>query len=365
MTTSHPEDHAQPEPVDTALDEAKTELDEANTNLDEAKTDLDEAKADSTRGPVGIRVGADDVFGELTGWPFVKAHGTGNDFVVVVDPDAELLLAEDTVRLACDRHQGIGGDGFIRVTRAENLEEGRALLEQVPEAEWFMDYRNGDGSIAEMCGNGVRVFVHVLAKSGLIELGDSQVVRIGTRAGVKTVARTEDGYAVDMGPWGFIDGDTARKRGSDAVVTGGGLRVPRPAVSITMGNPHTVLALAEGDKLDSLELFTAPTVRPTPPDGTNVEFVVPIDEESEGIDDIGRIRMRVHERGVGETQSCGTGACAAAAATRFWAGEGAPDEWIVEVPGGVVSATFVDGPHGAEHVVLAGPAVVVATGTFG
>ncbi|MDO5618733.1 diaminopimelate epimerase [Kocuria sp.] len=307
----------------------------------------------------------EQVFGELTGWPFVKAHGTGNDFVVVVDPKAELLLSDETVRLACDRHAGIGGDGFIRIARSEHLEEGRQLLEQAPEAEWFMDYRNGDGSIAEMCGNGVRVFVHTLVGHGLIELAEGAVVRIGTRAGVKAVARTEDGYAVDMGPWGFIDGDTARSRGSDSVVTGAGLRVPRPAVSITMGNPHTVVALAEGEKLDSLQLFTEPTVRPTPPDGTNVEFVVPIEEDGTGAEEIGRIRMRVHERGVGETQSCGTGACAAAAATRFWAGDSAPDEWLIEVPGGVVSATFVEGPHGAEHVVLAGPAVVVANGRFG
>ncbi|KAA9393630.1 diaminopimelate epimerase [Kocuria coralli] len=308
---------------------------------------------------------ADGVFGELSGYPFLKAHGTGNDFVVVVDPEAELLLADDTVRLACDRHQGIGGDGFIRVARSEHLPEGREVLEQAPEAEWFMDYRNGDGSIAEMCGNGVRAFVHVLLRNGLVDLPPGQVVRVGTRAGVKTVARTDDGYAVDMGPWGFIDGDTARSRGSDAVVTAKGLRVPRPAVSITMGNPHTVVALAEGEKLDSLQLFTAPDVRPVPPDGTNVEFVVPLDEESGATEDVGRIRMRVHERGVGETQSCGTGACAAVAATRFWAGDTAPDEWLIEVPGGVVSATFVEGPHGAEHIVLAGPAVVVATGTFG
>ena len=187
------------------------------------------------------------------------------------------------------------------------------------------------------------------------------MLRIGTRGGLKTVAATPDGFAVDMGPWGFIDGDRARERGSDAVVTAQGLKVPRPGVSITMGNPHTVVALAEGEKLDHLQLWTQPEVSPTPPDGTNVEFVVPADDEGDGI---GRLRMRVHERGVGETQSCGTGACAAAAATRFWAGASAPDEYLVQVPGGIVSATFVPGPDGAEHVVLAGPAEIVARGVF-
>lgn len=307
---------------------------------------------------------ADQVFGELSGLSFVKAHGTGNDFVVVIDPDAKLLLSDETVKRVCDRHQGIGADGFIRVARSEHMDEGHKLVEREPQAQWFMDYRNADGSIAQMCGNGVRAFVHVLVSNDLIDLPQDAVVSIGTRAGVKTVARTAHGYAVDMGPWGFIDGDTARSRGSDAVVTGAGLRVPRPAVSITMGNPHTVVALAEDEKLDALQLHQAPTVRPAPPEGTNVEFVVPTDEHHASPDGIGRIRMRVHERGVGETQSCGTGACAAAAATRFWAGEQAPDEWIVEVPGGVVSATFVESEQGLEHVVLAGPAAIVATGVF-
>ncbi|WP_144794295.1 diaminopimelate epimerase [Kocuria palustris] len=292
---------------------------------------------------------------------FLKGHGTGNDFVLVVDPDGRLLLDDDIVRRVCDRHQGIGGDGLIRVLHSTALPEGRELLDEDPSAEWFMDYRNADGSIAEMCGNGVRVFVRTLIREGLVDLAEGEMLRIGTRGGLKTVARTADGFAVDMGPWGFVDGAEARARGSDAVVTAGGLKVPRPGVSITMGNPHTVVALAEGEKLDHLQLWTAPDVRPMPPDGTNVEFVVPADEEGDGI---GRLRLRVHERGVGETQSCGTGACAAAAATRFWAGASAPDEYLVQVPGGVVSATFVPGPHGAEHVVLAGPAEIVAQGVF-
>jgi diaminopimelate epimerase len=245
--------------------------------------------------------------------------------------------------------------------RSEELPEGRAVLAEAPDAEWFMDYRNNDGSVAEMCGNGVRVFVQHLVQEGLVEVPEGEVLRIGTRAGVKTVARTDSGYAVDMGPWSFLDGEAARSRGSDAVVTARGLKVARPALSIGMGNPHTVVALAEGEKLDQLELFTAPTVRPVPEDGTNVEFVVPADGDDDGV---GRVRMRVHERGVGETQSCGTGACAAAAATRFWGGVTAPDQWLVQVPGGVVSVTFVPAPDGTEHVVLAGPAVIVASGTF-
>lgn len=322
-----------------------------------------ETAAESTAAadPQGGALEGEQLLGELSGWEFLKGHGTGNDFVIIADPAGQLLLDDQTVRRACDRHQGVGGDGLIRLIRSESLPEGRELLQEEPAAEWFMDYRNSDGSVAEMCGNGVRVFVHALLRQGLAELPQGEMMRIGTRTGLRTVARTADGYAVDMGPWGFIDGAKARARGSDAVVTAHGLKVPRPGVSITMGNPHTVVALAEGEKLDHLQLWTAPDVRPVPPEGTNVEFVVPIDDEGDGI---GRLRLRVHERGVGETQSCGTGACAAAAATRFWGGVTAPDEWLVQVPGGVVSATFVPGPTGAEHVVLAGPAEIVAAGVF-
>ena len=229
-----------------------------------------------------------------------------------------------------------------------------------------MDYRNGDGSISEMCGNGVRAFVEYLTTEKLATLGEGETIQIGTRAGIKTVARTENGYAIDMGPWSFIHGDEARERNSDSMVTARGLKTPRVALSISMGNPHTVVALAADEKLDGLGLESAPKVTPTPPNGTNVEFVVPEEIQDTaaetGEKNVGAIRMRVHERGVGETLSCGTGACAAAAATRFWGGEDAPDEWLVHVPGGTLAVTFVLGPDELEHVVLAGPAQM--TGKF-
>ena len=295
---------------------------------------------------------------ELVGVWVSKAHGTGNDFVVFTDEDGARDVSPETVAAVCDRHLGLGGDGVIRAVRCRDLPEGRRLLERHPDVEWFMDYRNSDGSVAQMCGNGVRVFVDHLVREGLVELPRGARVRIGTRAGVRAVVRTSDGYAVDMGPWSFTHGDLARERGSDCVVTTGGLRVPRPGVSIDMGNPHTVVALSEGEKLDSLDLHSPPAVDPVPGDGTNVEFAVPLDHDDT---DLGRLEMRVHERGVGETHSCGTGACAAAAATRFWGGPESPDRWLVQVPGGVLSVTFVDAPDGTEHVVLAGPVRVVAT----
>jgi diaminopimelate epimerase len=298
----------------------------------------------------------------LSGLRFSKGHGTGNDFVLVADPEGTQAMGADHAATLCDRHRGIGADGLIRAVPSRFLPEGRELLAAAPDAEWFMDYRNADGSLSEMCGNGVRVFVHFLRTEGLIDLPDGAALTIGTRGGVKTVVRTGDGYAVDMGPWEFIFPGEASAKAMDSLVTADGLEVPRPALSVSMGNPHTVVALAELSELEGTRLFTAPKVDPVPPNGTNVEFVVP--SEPLVNDGVGSVTMRVHERGVGETQSCGTGACAAAVAIRHWAGAEAPDAWRVHVPGGVVGVKFFAGPGGHEHVELSGPAVIVASGTL-
>lgn len=140
-----------------------------------------------------------------------------------------------------------------------------------------------------------------------------------------------------------------------------GLPVARPGLGISVGNPHVVVALASDDELDSLDLSEAPVIEPAPRAGANVEFVVPADPLV--VDGIGRIRMRVFERGSGETQSCGTGAVAAALAVRYWAGESAPNEWRVTVPGGVLGVRMFATEDG-EHVALSGPAVLVFDGSI-
>jgi diaminopimelate epimerase len=305
---------------------------------------------------------ADSHLTGLSGLKFSKGHGTGNDFVLLADPNGALPVTPEQVAALCDRHRGLGGDGLIRAVPSRLLPEGEKLLTEHPEAEWFMDYRNGDGSLSEMCGNGVRVFVHFLIAEGLVDLPAGESLTIGTRGGVKTVVRTAAGYAVDMGPWEFIFPGEASARAVDSLVSAEGLEVARPALSVSMGNPHTVVALAELAELEATALFTAPLVDPTPPHGTNVEFVVPSEPLVHG--GVGTITMRVHERGVGETQSCGTGACAAAVAIRHWAGQGAPDAWNVRVPGGVVGVKFFLGTDGKEHVELSGPAAIVASGTL-
>lgn len=273
---------------------------------------------------------------------FTKGHGTGNDFVVIPDPDGELDLTDDQVAVLCDRRFGIGADGILRVVRSSALPEGAST----PDAEWFMDYRNADGSKAEMCGNGIRVFARYLADAGWVDL-DGGPVAIGTRAGTKQVTRSARGFEADLGPWIVAD--------TDVLVRARGLGVPRPGLGIDVGNPHVVVALPDHEELEALDLAARPQLQPEPADGANIEFVVPADPLVH--DGVGSIRMRVFERGVGETLSCGTGVAAAALAVREWAGAAAPDHWQVEVPGGVLGVRMVDG-----HVLLSGPATLVYSG---
>ncbi|WP_285726415.1 diaminopimelate epimerase [Psychromicrobium xiongbiense] len=299
----------------------------------------------------------------LSGVAFRKGHGTGNDFVLLRDAEGALALDASTVAVVCDRRRGVGGDGLIRAIKSAQLPDGRAVLDRDPSAEWFMDYRNADGSISQMCGNGVRVFVEFLLDEGLASLEDGGTLAIGTRAGVKYVQRVPNGYAVDMGPWSLAEPEQAATAGVDALVKAHELDVARPALSINTGNEHTVVALAHRAELDELELFRAPVVDPAPVNGSNVEFALP--HEPLVVDGVAEISMRVYERGVGETLSCGTGACAAAAATRYWAGPEAPDSWRVQVPGGTLGVRFFTAEDGLEHVELSGPAVLVASGVLG
>ena len=289
---------------------------------------------------------------------FTKGHGTENDFVAVPDPDGELDLDAALVARICDRRAGIGADGLIRVVRTAAL--GERVPPDAAGTEWFMDYRNADGSVAEMCGNGVRVLVayllrHALVPAGALEAG----LDVGTRGGRKRVTAAPGGWiAVDMGPWTVPGGARALADGYDATVHVHGLHVARPALSLDLGNPHSVVALAAPEELAAADLTRQPAVEPVPVYGTNVELVVPLDAEETAEGPVGRLRMRVHERGVGETRSCGTGACAAALAARVWAGDGAPTRWLVDVPGGTVGVRVL----GDGHVELAGPAVLVADG---
>ncbi len=280
---------------------------------------------------------------------FTKGHGTGNDFVVIADPDGALELSDDQVAVLCDRHFGIGADGILRVVRSTAIAEGAAT----PDAEWFMDYRNADGTAAEMCGNGIRVFLRYLLDTGLATLAEGETIQIGTRNGTLPMTVGRYGFEVDLGAYRIEDGDV--------LVRARGLPVPRPGMGVDVGNPHVVVALPSDDELDGLDLTVVPQLHPEPPRGANVEFVVPAAlrqaQGPGGARGVGVIRMRVFERGVGETLSCGTGVAAAALAVREWAGSAAPDRWTVDVPGGTLGVRMSDG-----HVYLSGPATLVFSG---
>lgn len=282
---------------------------------------------------------------------FTKGHGTGNDFVLVLDESGALKLTTAQIAKICDRHFGIGADGFIRVVRSEHLPEGTTILAEEPQATWFMDYYNADGSSAEMCGNGTRVFARYLTEKGLVTLADGETLSIGTRAGVRDIQRNLAGFAVDMGRW--------RLEADEVLVKARGLEVARPGLSINVGNPHVVVALASDEELSDLDLGTSPQLTPSPIQGSNVEFVAPAEPLVKN--GVGHIDMRVFERGVGETLSCGTGIVASALATRHWAGVGAPNQWQVTVPGGTLGVRMFATEDG-EHVGLSGAAVLVFEG---
>jgi diaminopimelate epimerase len=282
---------------------------------------------------------------------FTKGHGTGNDFVLIADPDGELDLSARQLAQLADRHFGVGADGVIRAVRSANLADGAAALAEDSSAEWFMDYHNADGSPSEMCGNGIRVYTKFLIENGFVELSTHDTLTIGTRGGVRDVQRNLTGFQVDLGRWSLD--------GGEPLVRARNLKVARPGLGINVGNPHVIVALSSEAELASADLSVAPELEPRPAEGANVEFVAPADPMVSG--GIGHIRMRVHERGSGETLSCGTGAAAAALATRYWAGAGAPNHWKVEVPGGTLGVRMWAAEDG-EHVSLSGPADLVYEG---
>lgn len=295
---------------------------------------------------------------------FTKGHGTGNDFVLYTDAEGANPLTPSQISQLCDRHFGIGADGLIRAVKSTNLNRkfqdgqvlpdpaGAATLESDPAAEWFMDYYNADGSLAEMCGNGVRVFAKYLIESGLASVESGGTLAVGTRAGVRDLTAQGNNFQVDMGRWRF--------EGGEPTVKVEGIAVARPGLGINVGNPHVVVAFADDDELNKAQLREPPALDPAVEGGCNVEIVVPHDPLVS--DGVGRIRMRVHERGSGETMSCGTGVVAAALATRHWAGDGAPHHWRVDVPGGTLAVRMFPTEEG-EHVALSGPAELTYTGT--
>ena len=267
-------------------------------------------------------------------WSFTKGHGTENDFVLILDREAMLEIGPAEVRFLCDRRAGIGGDGLLRAVLAKHIDDW-----QGDGSLWFMDYRNADGSVAEMCGNGARVFARFLADQGLTS---GPVVPVATRSGLRETTLLPDGQVrVAMGPAAVTDaGVLVTAAGSD----------PAPALTVDVGNPHAVSLVTD---LDHLALAPSPRWEPEDafPQGVNLEFVRWLGPR--------HLKLRVHERGVGETRSCGTGTVAAAAATHLRGSD--PDRfpvtYRVDVPGGTVAVELTE-----AQAFLTGPAVLVAHG---
>ena len=274
--------------------------------------------------------------GAMDGVGFVKGHGTENDFVLLTDPDGALDLTVERVQALCDRHRGLGADGVLRVVRAGAL--GEPVGEGIGADDWFMDYRNADGSVAEMCGNGVRVFAHHLLTAGL----DTRTeLVIGSRAGPRRVVVHSAGpvgdVTVDMGP--------VREGGTSSATVGG---VHLEGLVVDVGNPHLACVVAA---VADVDLTGRPSFdRAVFPHGVNVELLTPLVD--------GAVSMRVHERGVGETRSCGTGTVAAAMAALRGGGE-STGQVRVRVPGGEVVVRI-----GGGSSTLRGPSVLVAHGVL-
>ena len=267
-------------------------------------------------------------------WSFTKGHGTENDFVLILDRESMLEIGPAEVRFICNRRAGVGADGLLRAVLAKHVDgwEGDGAL-------WFMDYRNADGSIAEMCGNGIRVFVRYLLDQDLVS---GPVVEIATRDGLKVATALPDGrIRVTMG---------RAVVGSRPVVVTTADGAEFKALPADVGNPHAVSFV---DDLDLLQLHAPPRWDPPEefPHGVNLEFVRQLGPR--------HIAMRVFERGVGETHSCGTGTVAAAAASRVHDQDltPLPVTYCVDTPGGRVEVELTE-----HQAYLTGPAVLVAHG---
>lgn len=262
---------------------------------------------------------------------WLKGHGTENDFVLLPDHDGSIHGDLDAGFVAglCHRRRGLGADGVLRVIRsaALGIDDG---------SEWFMDYRNADGSISQMCGNGLRVFALHLAQEGLIDT--TVPVPIGTRDGVKVATFDGDLISVDMGAPVLLDPSKVQIADHAWAATG-----------VSTGNPHAVVFIDDLD--DAGSLLEEPAYDTgVYPAGVNIEFVVRRAR--------GHLAMRVHERGSGETRSCGTGACAVAFAASHSDGSSLPMTYRIDVAGGTLSVTLSDD----GHVLLAGPAHINARG---
>jgi diaminopimelate epimerase len=265
---------------------------------------------------------------------FAKYQGIGNDFVMIADPDDAIRLTPEQVRGLCDRRFGIGGDGVIRVAPGS------------PETDFFMDYANSDGSVGEMCGNGIRCLAAFARDEGLT---DAAMLRVDTRAGIKVIeVQDDERIRVDMGAPIFTPANVpVNWEGSDALHTK--LELEHgilEAACLSMGNPHAVIFVEDLDGTPVTTLGRLIENHPAFPNGVNVEFVRITSPKS--------VDMRVWERGSGATLACGTGACAGAVAARLL--RDTNRRVTVGLPGGDLDVSWEGSLDDEESVFMTGPA---------
>ncbi len=283
---------------------------------------------------------------------FSKLHGAGNDFVFIEDLGDELVVTPEQVARLCDRHFGIGADGVIIVKPAK--EPGNA---------GFMDYRNADGSIAQMCGNGVRCFAKYLVDHEIVKR-DTRAINVETRAGVKVITYTADENGklvtatVDMGAPILsprlvpttLAANAETEEGEEFVKD---VEVDSPFgpfafTCVSMGNPHAVTFVEDCAAVDIDRIGAFFESCDAFPEKANIEFASICDEG---------IRMRVYERGCGETLACGTGACATGVAAYLTGRAGTDNDLVLR--GGTLHIAYAPG----GPVLMTGPAVESFTGT--
>ncbi|HZA20507.1 MAG TPA: diaminopimelate epimerase [Actinomycetota bacterium] len=266
---------------------------------------------------------------------FSKYQGIGNDFVMLADPGDSVRLEPDLVRRLCDRRFGIGGDGVIRVAPGSGG------------ADLFMDYVNSDGSVGEMCGNGIRCLALFAREEGMTVATE---LSVGTRAGLKKVWVQGAGRVrVDMGAPIFVPAEVpVRWDGPEALhakidLDEGVLE----ATCLSMGNPHAVLFVDDPATSPVSTVGPLIEVHPMFPNRTNVEFA--------RVDSPDHVSMRVWERGSGETLACGTGAAAVAVAARVV--RGADEVLTVALPGGDLEIEWAGSIDVSEPLFMTGPAI--------
>ena len=269
---------------------------------------------------------------------FTKMNGAGNDFVMLDNRDPKLSLSGEEIAPLCDRHRGVGADGLLAVEPAEGG------------ADFRMRYYNADGGEAEMCGNGARCFARFVREK---KLTSKRVITVETATGVIELrVRNRQDVEVDMGAPEFEPAKipfTATARAPSYPLPVDGMELEIGAIS--MGNPHAVLRVDNVDEAAVAQLGPLIEAHPQFPQRVNAGFMQVLSEST--------IKLRVFERGVGETLACGTGACAAVVygLSRGWL----RDSVTVELPGGKLSISWA----GADQpVIMTGPTAVVFEGSI-